>query len=93
MRALVVDDSRAIRGIIAKIMRSLNFETFEAGNGREAMELLQQHDGWDVVTVNWEMPVMDGLELVARIRADRRFRKLPLLMISSESTRFHAVLT
>ncbi len=85
MRALVVDDSRAIRGIIAKIMRSLNFETFEASNGREAMELLRKHDGWDVVTVNWEMPVMDGLELVARIRADRRFRKLPLLMISSES--------
>ena len=85
MRALVVDDSRAIRGIIAKIMRSLNFETFKASNGREAMELLQQQDGWDVVTVNWEMPVMDGLELVSRIRADRRFRKLPLLMISSES--------
>jgi two-component system chemotaxis response regulator CheB len=85
LRALVVDDSRAIRGIIAKIMRSFNFETFEASNGREAMELLQQQDGWDVVTVNWEMPVMDGLELVSKIRADRRFRKLPLLMISSES--------
>lgn len=85
MRALVIDDSRAIRGIIAKILRSLDFETSEACDGREAWDLLQREGPFDVVTVNWEMPVMDGLQFVAKVRRDPRYRALPLLMISSES--------
>jgi two-component system chemotaxis response regulator CheB len=85
LRALVVDDSRPVRSIIAKMMRSLDFETREVTNGKEAMELLESDDAYDVVTVNWQMPVMDGMELVAAIRKSRRFQNLPLLMISSES--------
>ena len=85
MRALVVDDSKAIRGIIAKIMRSLNFETVEVSNGLEAIESLRHDHAYDVVTVNREMPIMDGIEFVDAVRRDRRFRSLRLLMISSES--------
>ena len=85
MRALVIDDSRPIRGIIAKIMRGLNFKTVEAGNGIEALRHLEESGSFDVVTINWEMPEMDGMEFINRIRRDSRYRKLPLLMISSIS--------
>ena len=85
MRALVVDDSRPVRSIIAKMMQSLHFETREVTNGQEAWKLLESDDAYDVVTVNWQMPIMDGMEFVAAVRSDRRFRHLPLLMISSES--------
>lgn len=85
LRALVVDDSRPTRGIIAKMMRALDFETTEASDGREALGLLDSGDTPDVVTVNWHMPGMNGLELVNAIRGQSRFRNLPLLMISGEA--------
>jgi two-component system chemotaxis response regulator CheB len=85
VRALVVDDSRPVRGIIAKIMRSLSFETIEVTNGKEALESLEKDGAFDVVTVNWQMPVMDGLEFVSAVRKSRKFHRLPLLMISSEA--------
>jgi two-component system chemotaxis response regulator CheB len=66
-------------------MRSLNFETCEVTNGKEALQSLEKGPDFDVVTVNWLMPVMDGLEFVSAVRRDSRFRRLPLLMISCES--------
>ena len=85
MRALVIDDSRPIRGIIAKIMRSLNFETVEAANGVEAWEILSDQGPFDIVTVNWEMSEMDGVQFVSKVRRSTRFHRLPMLMISSIS--------
>ncbi|MFK8113512.1 MAG: chemotaxis-specific protein-glutamate methyltransferase CheB [Rubripirellula sp.] len=84
VRALVVDDSRPTRGIIAKMMRELDFETQEASNGQEALTILESEPTPDLVTVNWHMPGMDGLELVTAIRKKRKFHTLPLLMISGE---------
>jgi two-component system, chemotaxis family, protein-glutamate methylesterase/glutaminase len=86
LRALVVDDSRPTRNIIAKMMRDLEFETTEFASGREALEHLDGGARPDVVTVNWNMPDMDGLELVQAIRRRVVFRQLPVLMISGEST-------
>lgn len=83
MRALVIDDSRPIRGIIAKIMRGLNFETIEAQNGSEAWGILNEQGPFDVVTVNWEMPEMDGVQFATKVRRAVRYRNMPLLMISS----------
>lgn len=83
MRALVIDDSRPIRGIIAKIMRGLNFDTIEAGNGREGWEILSEQGPFDIVTVNWEMPEMDGMQFASKVRRTMRFRHMPMLMISS----------
>ena len=83
MRALVIDDSRPIRGIIAKIMRSLDFETIEAQDGSEAWGILNEQGPFDIVTVNWEMPEMDGVQFATKVRSAVRYRKMPLLMISS----------
>jgi len=87
VRALVVDDSKASRSIVARALRDLKFECDEAGNGAEAIERLTFGPRPDVVTVNWHMPVMDGIELVRRLREHPRHRDLRLLMISTESDR------
>ncbi len=92
MRALIVDDTRPIRGTIAKIMHSLDFETCEVADGQEALETLRRENSFQVVTINWEMPAMDGLEFVAQVRKDFRYRHLPLLMISSESDAQHVAM-
>ena len=87
MRALVVDDSKPIRSILTRVLRDLRFECAEAANGAEALELLASGGRPDLVTVNWHMPVMDGIELIKRLRGSRAHRDLRLLMISTESDR------
>ncbi len=87
MRALVVDDSKPSRSIVARTLRELRFDCAEAANGVEALEALAAAGRPDLVTVNWHMPVMDGLELVRRLRRDPAHRDLPLLMISTEHDR------
>ena len=87
MRALVVDDSKPSRSIVARTLRDLRFECLEAANGAEALEALATSPRPDLVTVNWHMPVMDGIELVKRLRESPRHRDLRLLMISTESDR------
>ncbi len=85
MRALVVDDSRATRRIVGDIMRRLGYEITEAGNGREALDRLEEFGAPDVVLVDWNMPVMDGLEFIKHVRANEAFALLPLMMITTET--------
>ena len=85
MRALVVDDSRTMRRIVAKILEGLGYETSQAENGQEALDALQQGDAVDLVTVDWNMPVMDGLELVGHVRKNRDLRSVTLMMVTTEA--------
>ncbi len=85
MRVLVVDDSRAIRRIISDIMKQLNFEVLEAGNGLEALEKLQQYGAPDIVLVDWNMPEMNGLEFIKAVRANPIYAELPLMMVTTET--------
>jgi two-component system chemotaxis response regulator CheB len=87
MRALVVDDSKPSRSIVARVLRDLAFECAEAANGVEALEAVSASGPPDLMTVNWHMPVMDGIELIRRLRGDPATRKLPLVMISTEHDR------
>lgn len=85
MRALVVDDSRPIRRIESEILRELGFDTYDASNGREALERLQAGDVPDVVLVDWNMPEMDGLEFIKAVRKDARYSGLVVLMVTTET--------
>ena len=84
MRALVVDDSKPSRSIVARTLGDLRFDCAEAGNGEEALAALATAGRPDLITVNWHMPVMDGIELVRRLRREPAYRTLPILMISTE---------
>lgn len=85
MQALIVDDSRAMRAIIAKILRELGFGSLQASNGCEALDLLKQGAAVDVVFVDWNMPEMNGLEFIRRVRSDRSYDGLPLILVTTET--------
>ncbi|HEX2679323.1 MAG TPA: response regulator [Polyangiales bacterium] len=85
MRALVLDDSRAIRSIVGKIMKELGFDVLEASNGREGLERLAASDGVDVALVDWNMPEMNGLEFVRSVRQNAAYNGVRLVMITTES--------
>jgi two-component system, chemotaxis family, chemotaxis protein CheY len=85
MRALVVDDSRPIRRIEKDMLTELGFETRDAAHGKEALERLTHEALPDVVLVDWNMPEMDGLELIKTIRRDARYSGTMLLMVTTET--------
>jgi two-component system chemotaxis response regulator CheY len=86
MLALVIDDSRAMRMILKRISISLGFEVREAGNGREALDLLEAEPLVPAVAlVDWNMPVMNGLDFVTAVRKDTRLRTMSLVMVTTES--------
>jgi two-component system chemotaxis response regulator CheY len=85
MKVLVVDDSRAIRLILSQMLRALGCEVEEASHGREALARLEAHRDTSLVMVDWNMPEMNGLELVQAVRRDTRFASLPLMMVTTET--------
>ena len=92
MKALVIDDSRAMRMVIKRIVTRLGFDVCEAGNGQEALDVLA--DGTplpDVALIDWNMPVMTGLEFVTAVRADPGYRAITLMMVTTESERSQIV--
>ena len=86
VNVLVVDDSDVIRTMILKTMRLADIplgSAYEASNGREALEVLE--DNWvDVVLADLNMPIMDGIEMIERIRATDSFADVPVVVISTE---------
>jgi two-component system chemotaxis response regulator CheY len=85
VRALVIDDSRAIRSIVGKAVRELGFEVLEAGDGREGLAQLTQAGRVDLVLVDWNMPEMDGYEFLIAARANNAWRDLPIIMVTTET--------
>ena len=86
MRALVIDDSRAMRSILRRALTDLGFEVEEAGHGEQAIERLLSGDVLpDVCLVDWNMPVMNGLEFVTAVRRTPQWRQITLMMVTTES--------
>lgn len=85
-KALVLDDSRVMRGILTKILNARGFETVQASNGLEALEVMDR-DGptISIVLADWNMPVMNGLEFVKALRTRARFAHVPVMMVTSET--------
>jgi len=83
--AIVVDDSRAIRMILSRTLRELGFEVREAGNGVDALACLSAGPPANLVMADWNMPVMDGLELLRQIRARPEFSAIPVVMVTTEA--------
>ena len=85
MRALVVDDSRAMRSVIGKLLRELGFEVMDASNGKEALVRLQENSKFDLALVDWNMPEMNGYEFICAVRADSSYEKTMLVMVTAET--------
>jgi two-component system, chemotaxis family, chemotaxis protein CheY len=85
VRALVVDDSRAMRTILKKILLEIGFEVAEAGHGLEGLDRLQENAEVDVALVDWNMPEMDGLEFVKAVRDNHAYADMKVMMVSAEN--------
>jgi two-component system, chemotaxis family, chemotaxis protein CheY len=85
MHALIVDDSRAMRNILRKIVEPIGFQTSEAGNGIEALARLTEKPETELVLVDWNMPEMNGFEFVKAVRALPQYGTTKLVMITTET--------
>ncbi|PWJ55651.1 two-component system, chemotaxis family, response regulator CheY [Quadrisphaera granulorum] len=85
MHALVIDDSRAMRRIVGGILSDLGYEVEQAGDGQEALNVLEAGRVPDLACVDWNMPVMDGLSFVSAVRANPAWRDMTLMMVTTES--------
>jgi two-component system chemotaxis response regulator CheY len=83
-RALVVDDSAAVRARLRRALQAAGVETREARHGGEAWRALQEARV-DVILTDVHMPVMDGLKLIALVRGDEAHRATPVVVITSEA--------
>jgi two-component system chemotaxis response regulator CheY len=87
LNTLVVDDSSVMRSIIIKTLKLAGLSlgaVLEAGNGQEGLKLLE--DNWvDLALVDIHMPVMDGEEMINRLRQNKEYHDLPVIIVSSES--------
>ena len=87
IRILIVDDFSTMRRIVKNLLADLGFNnTVEAEDGNSALAVLRQ-DAVELVITDWNMPGMTGIELLRAIRADPKFRTLPVLMVTAEAKR------
>jgi two-component system, chemotaxis family, chemotaxis protein CheY len=84
-RALVVDDSRVMRTILRRTLEGRGFEVVEAENGRKALERLTMMRIPDLALVDWNMPEMNGIELIAELRRDRNYDAMLVMMVTTET--------
>jgi two-component system chemotaxis response regulator CheY len=85
-KALVVDDSRAVRMILSKTLRELGYEVLEAANGREALEVIDvEKTAVRLVLADWNMPEINGLDLLKRLRENPELSSLVVIMVTTET--------
>ncbi len=87
MKILIVDDFSTMRRIIKNLLRDLGFNnTQEADDGTTALPMLQSGN-FDFLVTDWNMPGMQGIDLLKTLRADPKFADLPILMVTAEAKR------
>ncbi|WP_300173596.1 chemotaxis response regulator CheY [uncultured Aliivibrio sp.] len=87
IKILIVDDFSTMRRIVKNLLRDLGFNnTQEADDGLTALPLLKK-GGFEFVVTDWNMPGMQGIDLLKTIRADNELKHLPVLMITAEAKR------
>jgi two-component system, chemotaxis family, chemotaxis protein CheY len=85
IKVLVVDDMSTMRRIVKNVLRQIGFiDVMEAENGQDALIKLKA-GGFGLVVSDWNMPVMQGIDLLRAIRADAELKALPFLMVTAES--------
>ncbi len=85
MKILVVDDFSTMRRIVKNLLRQIGYANIEeAEDGAQAYSKLK-NDGYGFVVSDWNMPNMDGLELIKRVRSDPELKDIPILMVTAEA--------
>ncbi len=88
MKVLIVDDSKIIHKIVASVVEMTGYESDSAINGEEALEKLRKDsDDIALVILDWNMPVMNGIDCLKEIKADPELESIPVMMLTTESER------
>ena len=85
MRALIIDDSRAMRSILSVILGDLSCQVEQAGDAEAAASMLETDHDFDFVLVDWNLPGMSGLDLVKIIRNNSELNAIRLMMVTTET--------
>jgi two-component system chemotaxis response regulator CheY len=92
MKILIVDDFSTMRRIEKNILKHIGFTNIdEAGDGSEALQKLRGKK-YDFIISDWNMPVMEGIELLRAVRADESLKHLPFLMVTAEAEKASVLL-
>lgn len=89
MKTLIVDDSRMMRVVLRNIVKSMGHEVVEVANGVEAWDCLVEDHDFDLALVDWNMPLMNGFDLVKKIRADKALDRMAVMMVTTEAEMDH----
>ena len=84
MRALIVDDSRFVRDFLRGLLEEKGIECEEAADGQSGLDKLNEFPDFDLALVDWNMPVMDGLEMVKHLRAEG-YNEMKVMMVTTEA--------
>jgi two-component system chemotaxis response regulator CheY len=93
MKILIVDDSMTMRRILKNVINQLGYgeeSIVEAADGQEGWDAIQAED-FDIVLTDWNMPNMNGLDLVKKIRGEDKYISLPIIMITTEGGKAEVV--
>lgn len=86
MKVLIVDDSRPIRKIMGNMLKKMGLETYEAAHGKEALEQLDAHPEIELLMLDWNMPEMNGIELLeAMKKRDGDAPRPTIVMVTTEN--------
>ncbi len=86
MKVLIVDDSSAIRKLMGRMVVSMGHETFEACHGLEALERLDEHSDIGLILLDWNMPEMNGIELLEALKLRTDLNPKPtIVMVTTEN--------
>ena len=92
LRFLVVDDASTMRRIITKYLEKLNVaKVVEASHGKDALAKLRSEGPFDVILTDWNMPVMNGLSFLKKVQANEEYRKIPVMMVTTEAEKSNVI--
>ncbi len=86
-KVIIIDDDSTTRRIVARLVKQIGFKEFiEAENGQQAYDLMQESD-FDLILSDLDMPVMDGMELLEKVRNNERLKSIPFIMVTANDSK------
>jgi two-component system chemotaxis response regulator CheY len=83
-RVLIIDDSVTIRSMVSIAFKNMGWEPEAAKSGEDALEILSKGSSFDFFVVDINMPGMNGIELIEKMRAQAAYKKTPMLVLTTE---------
>lgn len=86
MKVLIIDDSRTMRRLLSSFLAPITQDLAEAGDGQAALSVLKAEGPFDLALVDWDMPVMNGLDFVKSVRSDPGYDGVKLMMVTAQNS-------